>query len=81
MKIELDSMDPLDSNLDCLIIGLFDGEETKSPGYNRIDSLLGDSLRVLRETGEVSGRYGNNVLVHSLLLSPTPNEALKRIIF
>ena len=81
MKIELNSMDPLDSNLDCLIIGLFDGEETKSPGYNRIDSLLGDSLRVLRETGEVSGRYGNNVLVRSLLLSPTPNEALKRIIF
>ena len=81
MKIELDSMDPLNSDLDCLIIGLFDGEETKSPAYNRVDKFLGDSLHVLLETGEVSGRYGSNVLVHSLLLSPTPNKGLKRIIF
>ena len=55
MNIELDSMDPLNSDLDCLIIGLFDGEETKSAAYNRVDKFLGDSLNVLLETGEVSG--------------------------
>ena len=70
MKIELDSMDPVNADLDCLIIGLFDGEETKSPAYNRVDKFLGDSLHVLLETGEVSGRYGSCLLY----TSPSPRD-------
>ena len=40
MNIELDSMDPLNSDLDCLIIGLFDGEETKRRSHLHTIGLI-----------------------------------------
>ena len=81
MKIDLDSIDPITSDLDCLIIGLFEGEEEESSALNRVKDLVGDSLDVLLETGEISGRLGNNVLIHSLILNSKNAKGLKRIIF
>ena len=81
MKIDLDSIDPITSDLDCLIIGLFEGEEEESSALNRVKDLVGDSLDVLLETGEISGRLGNNVLIHSLILNSKNDTGLKRIIF
>ena len=81
MKIDLDSIDPITSDLDCLLIGLFEGEEKESSAIKRVRDLLGDSLKVLLETGEISGSLGNNVLIHSLLLTSTTSTGLKRIIF
>ena len=42
MKIDLDSIDPITSDLDCLIIGLFEGEEKESSALNRVKDLVGD---------------------------------------
>jgi len=81
VKIDLDSIDPITSDLDCLLIGLFEGEEEESSAIKRVRDLLGDSLKVLLETGEISGSFGNNVLIHSLLLTSTTSTGLKRIIF
>ena len=81
MKIDLDSIDPIISDLDCLLIGLFEGEEKESSAVKRVRDLLGNSLKVLLETGEISGKLGNNILIHSLLLTSTTSTGLKRIIF
>ena len=81
MKIDLDSIDPVTSNLDCLIIGLFEGEEEVSSALKRVKDLVGDSLDVLLETGEISGRFGNNVLIHSLILNSKNATGLKESYF
>lgn len=51
---------------DALVVHLFEGVKTPSGATKAIDSVLGGAVRKLMQAGEVTGKWGEQTLVHNL---------------
>ena len=66
MNINFQQGAPLKLETDCLIAGLFEGDEFSSGILVETPHSLVDSLRTLYSKGELTGKSGNSTLIHTL---------------
>jgi leucyl aminopeptidase len=66
MNINFQQGDPLKLETDCLLAGLFEGDEFSSGILVEAPHTLVDSLETLYSKGELIGKSGNSTLIHTL---------------
>ena len=73
MDVILESLRPLGTDSDCLLIGVFEGEENQNGLIKEIcEGEIGEGLDLIISEGELTGKRGNFTLIHTLgKLTPT----------
>ena len=66
MDINFRQGNPLEITSDCLIVGIFEGEEFSSDLLNEANQAFDNSLEDLNSQGELVGKTGNSTLIHTL---------------
>ena len=66
MDINFRQGNPLEITSDCLIVGIFEGEEFSSSLLNEANQAFDNSLEDLNSQGELVGKTGNSTLIHTL---------------
>ena len=76
MKMTIDRGELISTKSDVVFVGLFEGEENSNPSINVINDNFNKALNPLVVDGEISGKSGYSVLIHTLGLLES-----KRIFF
>ena len=66
MKLMIDRGELISTESDVVLIGLFEGEENSNESMTALNDNLNQGLNPLVADGEISGRSGRSVLIHSL---------------
>jgi leucyl aminopeptidase len=66
MKLMIDRGELISTEADVVLIGLFEGEENSNESMTALNENLNQGLNPLVADGEISGRSGRSVLIHSL---------------
>ena len=66
MDINFRQGNPLEITSDCLIVGIFEGDEFSSDLLNEANEAFDNSLEDLNSQGELVGKTGNSTLIHTL---------------
>ena len=76
MNINFQEGNPLEIETDCLIAGLFEGEEFSNGILKTGNESFDSSLETLNSQGELVGKTGTSTLIHTCLLytSPSPRD-------
>lgn len=67
MVVNLEFSRPLETDSDCLLIGVFEGEENQNGLIKEIcEGEIGEGLKSIISEGELTGKRGNSTLIHTL---------------
>ena len=65
LKFSQTSATPETADVDCAIVGVFEGRNL-TPAAARIDEAGGGALRRLIDSGDVTGKVGNHALLYAV---------------